>query len=118
MMTNEQLERELRRARRQPIGTDLRDRVLAAAESLSSDGLPDLQTSARARPVSFRFAVVAVGLAAAVATGLWSVRQTPPATSPRVLVHRSTQITTPPGDEVVVFWIDDETSVLVSLGDK
>jgi hypothetical protein len=118
MMTNEELVRELRRARRRAISADLRDRVLAAAESVPTVGLPDLRTSGPARFVSFRFAVVAVALAAVVSAGLWNVRQTPPVASPGALADRHTKITGPPGDDVVVFWLDDETPVLVSLADK
>jgi len=118
MMTNEQLVRELRRARRRPVSADLRARVLAAAESAPPPDLLDLRTSAPARFVSFRFAVVAVGLAVVVSAGLWSVRQTPPVVPPSGLGVQHGQITRPPGDDIVVFWLDEETPVLVGLADK
>lgn len=115
MIRKDQIELALRRLRRSPVPDDLRDRVLRAAA-----GATEVRAStSRVRPYrSWRFVSIAAGLAILVAAGIWSVRSTPPARRASPPTVKQTQITRAPGDEIVVFWLDDDTPVLVSVAEE
>jgi len=114
MIAKQQLESEIRRLRRAPVRVDLRDRVLAAAASGTSAG----GHTGRARQFwSWRFAGVLVALVIVIAAGIWTVRSTPPARPANPPAAQQIQVTRAPGDDIVVFWLDDETPVLVSLAE-
>ena len=116
MIAKDRLELELRRLRRLPVRDDLRDRVLTAAAAC-----PERESRGGPAGIPWSFAAIAAALAIVVALGVWTVRPEPPAVEavPPVVAPaaRQTQITRAPGDDVVVFWLDDETPVFVSLNE-
>ncbi len=113
MIKKDQLESALRRLPRPPLPGDLRGRVLAAAHAVAGRGAGN-----RVRPYwSWRFAAIASVLAVFVAAVIWSVGRMPPARRANPPRAQQTQFTRPPGDEVVVFWLDDDTPVLVDLAE-
>lgn len=72
---------------------------------------------------SWRFAAVAAALVISVAAGLWAVRPKAPAAgtasaASATAASRSRQVAKAPGDDTVVFWLDDETPVLVGLAEE
>jgi len=112
MMNKQTLEHELRRVSRPRIPPEFRDRVLRAVPAPSCEGVAPL--AAVPRVAGWRFLAVATSLVAVVAAGLWRVLPQPGGPLPRAEGQR-VQVVRPAGDDVVVFWLDDETPVFVEL---
>jgi FtsZ-interacting cell division protein ZipA len=64
---------------------------------------------------AWRLLAVAAALIAVLVAGLWQTRPQPGSPAPPAVERRQTQVVRPPGDDVVVFWLDDETPVFVEL---
>jgi|WetSurMetagenome_2_1015567.scaffolds.fasta_scaffold84291_3 hypothetical protein len=111
------LESQLRRLRRERVPGDLRARALAAARQQTSSTGPH---KPRKMPTSaaWRFAMAAASLAIVVAACVWYVAASRPSgDAPRVVAVGGTahRPVAPPGDDTVVFWVDDDTPVFVNL---
>jgi hypothetical protein len=113
MTSRQTLEHELRRVRRPTIPPGLRDRVLRAVPTQSREGAAPL--AAVPRVGAWRFLAVAGALMAVLAAGLWQTYPQPDSLPPSAGEGRQRQVVRPAGDDVVVFWLDDDTPVLVEL---
>ena len=118
MMSRQRLEEELRRIRRPRIPPDTRDRVLRGAAELGPEQAA--RSAGVMRPRRWRLvaasAAAAVALAVVIGGGLRLIAPGRPGTPPPPPAEAlKNQPVKSPGDDVVVFWLDDETPVYVEL---